>query len=752
MRDSIKTLVQYLYRELDIIASRRLYLVVLIAIPLFTILFLTTIFGKGAIENVPIGVVDYSNSRLSEEIRDELAASSTLSLDNNHIFTSEFEAIKAMQRMEIFGFLVIPDGYDKKLYSGIKPELTYFYHKSLLAIGEEVNGAFLTVLANVASSYLEESGMNGGLGSKSLKAVAMPLEINATPIYNSNLNFSVYITYPFILIFLQILLIILTVYTIGSDSHFKNIRNSILCSVKRAVPALAGKLLPYFIIFSTYTLAATYICFDLMGFPFSGNLYIPALSGILLIAATMAIGLAIVTFIPNLSIAISIASMYGALGATTCGITFPIDAMDKWVIVIAQLFPIRHFTHIYHNIIYLDAPFIYNLKGLAAILLFIILIPCAIGLHYKFTANKKTDTIKALSSNLSPIYGVMLIVLGGTIGYSLLYNLIYMPNTVEEVPIAVVDHSSTPISREYTSYLSATEGVQVYSYNQDYPASRQLLEEEKVRGIIYLPKDFAERINRGEEAIFILKGTTTSFLYYLTMQESAIGAMQDINNKYRSRIIEQLPVEGKLALSQAPQININGISLYNSKGGYATFLLPVVLIVALFQTMLMAIGVSRIANPSKCIRGFTLVYILISIIILGAVPLIFNLPFNGKFLPIMAFISLFLLVTAIFGTALSYTLPDKESVTLIVPFFSVGLIFLSGVSFPKEAMPHFWQLFGYLFPSTPAITGYIKLNSMGAPLSAVKNETALLIAQGVLYTIILYMLSKRVKKTSQEAL
>ncbi|MBQ3522099.1 MAG: ABC transporter permease, partial [Bacteroidales bacterium] len=101
--------------------------------------------------------------------------------------------------------------------------------------------------------------------------------------------------------------------------------------------------------------------------------------------------------------------------------------------------------------------------------------------------------------------------------------------------------------------------------------------------------------------------------------------------------------------------------------------------------------------------------------------------------------------TAIFATLLSSFYTDSESVNLIVPFFSVGLIFISGISFPREAMPLFWQATYYLLPCAPAITGYIKLNSMGADIVAASHEIYTLVAQCFIYGTILYTVCKTKK-------
>ena len=690
--------------------------ITLFILPIFTIIFLSSIFGNGQMENIPVGVVDYTNSKLSREIIAKINASQSLNI--GHRYTNEQEAHKEMQKLNIYGYLVIPPDFDEQLYSGKEPSLTYYYQKSLLATGEEVNGEFLTVLSDVAASLVEQSGMSADLTPAQAKAVAIPIEGNSFPIYNQDLDFTVYITYPFIFVFLQILLIVLIVYNLRSKSGDR-------------------RLLPYFIIFSIYSIAVNIICFKVLHIPLDNSLIIISIASLMLIAATISIGLIIALYIPNFSIAISIASMYGALDATMCGVTFPLEQMSPIIQVASLLFPVRYFTYLYHSIVYLNQSTIYSIVEIVPLILFIAPL---LFIDKKKLAQRLCNTP---STKLAKMYGVLLIALGGTVGYSILYNILYLPDIVKGVPIAVVDESNTPLSRKYTRYLDATEGISIYASGINFKEAQKLINERKIRGIMYLPSNFSSKIYKGEESSFIIYGTTTSLLYYLTIQSSSTAAMIQLNTEYRSEIINNLTVSEKLALSQAPQINVSGVALYNKDGGYAKFLLPAVLIVALFQTMIMAIGVYKGGDSKKSdtstITGFTSLYFLISLFVIGLIPIIFNLPNIGNLLHIFGFILLFLLVTAIFATLLSKLFIDSESVNLYIPFFSIGLIFLSGISFPRESMHAIWQLAYYIIPCPAGITGYIKLNSMGAELSAIHPEIITLTIQAIIYGCILYI-------------
>ena len=78
---------------------------------------------------------------------------------------------------------------------------------------------------------------------------------------------------------------------------------------------------------------------------------------------------------------------------------------------------------------------------------------------------------------------------------------------------------------------------------------------------------------------------------------------------------------------------------------------------------------------------------------------------------------------------------ERMSMLLYCLFFSVILFFLSGAVWPQSNMPRFWLAFSYIFPSTPGIQGFVRINSMGATLAQVRGEYLALWAQAGFYFV-----------------
>lgn len=336
--------------------------------------------------------------------------------------------------------------------------------------------------------------------------------------------------------------------------------------------------------------------------------------------------------------------------------------------------------------------------------------------------------------------------------YGLLYNYMYAPDLVRNVPVVVVDNSKTALSREYIRLLNATPQVDVIATGEDNVQAKELMKMDEAAGILYLPYDFSDRVSRGDESVFIMYETTSAFLYYLAMQEASASSMLALNDRFRPEMLVFLPSEDAAQLASVQPINVVGTALYNYTEGYGTYLIPAVLIVIMFQTLLMVIGMVsgderqfhslRNYSPSlgqamRLVTGKTFVYMLLyavfSLFLLGLIPLIFDLPDIGNVWNIIMLLIPFLMATSFFGLTASLFFTDSDAPLLMIAFFSVGLIFLSGVSYPLELMPWYWKLSHYLIPAAPATLAYVKLNSMGASMAGIHMEYITLWIQCAVY-------------------
>lgn len=350
--------------------------------------------------------------------------------------------------------------------------------------------------------------------------------------------------------------------------------------------------------------------------------------------------------------------------------------------------------------------------------------------------------------------GVIIFMIALPLGYPMLYAYIYNNELVHEVPMVVVDQSSTSMSREFSRKIDGSSEVNVVSYCAEMGEAKELLKNHKAYGILLIPKDFSKKVARGEQSTVSLYSDMSSMLFYKAMLITITEVSLDMGREIQLENLGWLTKEqGRIAT--AP-VEYESFALYNPQSGFASFLLPAILILLLQQTLLLGVGMLIGTKKSRHDRSYfltygnrqyigslrnvvgkatcyLLIYIVMTTWVLRVVPVIFKYPMLAQPDDLMLFLLPYLLSAIFFAITISAMVRDRETPMILFVFTSVPLVFLSGVSWPLAAIPEGWKWFSYLFPSTFGIQGFIKMNTMGADFWQVSREYHALWLQTAIY-------------------
>ena len=359
--------------------------------------------------------------------------------------------------------------------------------------------------------------------------------------------------------------------------------------------------------------------------------------------------------------------------------------------------------------------------------------------------------------------GVLIFFILVPLVYPLIYAFIYTNETIREVPAVAVDNSRSSLSREYLRKVDATPDVNIVTYCADMEEAKLMMKDRKAYGVIYIPADFSDNIARGKQTQVSLYCDMSGLLYYKALLLANTNVSLTMNADIK---VERAgnSTERQDEITAYP-IEYEDVALYNPTNGFAAFLIPVVLMLIIQQTLLLGIGLSagtarehnqfrdlvpinRHYNGTlRIVMGkglsYFMVYSLVSVYILCVVPWIFKL--NRIAIPgeLALFILPYLAACIFFSMTASIAIRNRETCMLLFVFTSVPLLFLSGISWPAAAIPPFWKYFSYIFPSTFGINGYVRINSMGATLNEVAFEYRALWLQAGFYFITACLVYRR---------
>ena len=127
-------------------------------------------------------------------------------------------------------------------------------------------------------------------------------------------------------------------------------------------------------------------------------------------------------------------------------------------------------------------------------------------------------------------------------------------------------------------------------------------------------------------------------------------------------------------------------------------------------------------------------------------PRFFGFSTLGQPLQLLALASLFVLATSFMGQAAGAWFKNPETPTLIFLGISIPQLFLTGFSWPREAIPKSVQAAGYIFPSDFAIDGIVRINQLGASLWEVLRDWRGLWCLALIYFALAVMSAFLVKR------
>ena len=357
--------------------------------------------------------------------------------------------------------------------------------------------------------------------------------------------------------------------------------------------------------------------------------------------------------------------------------------------------------------------------------------------------------------------GVLIFFILVPLAYPLVYAFIYTEEVVRDVPAAVVDNSRSSMSREFIRMVDATPDVRIQSYCADMEEAQNLIKEGRVYGIIYIPEEFARNISQGEQVSVSIFSDMSGLLYYKSLLMATTNVSLDMNKDIKIRRMGNTTARQD-EIGTAP-IEYEEVSLFNPQDGFASFLIPAVLILIIQQTLLLGIGLSagtaretnryqdlvplsrKYNGTLRIVLGkslaYFLIYAMISAYVLCAIPKMFSLVQIANPVTLLVFTLPYILACIFFAMTCSIFIHHRESCMMIYVFTSVPLLFISGISWPGAAIPDFWKVVSWIFPSTFGINGFVRINSMGATLADVLPEfRALWIHTGIYFitTCIVY--------------
>lgn len=340
--------------------------------------------------------------------------------------------------------------------------------------------------------------------------------------------------------------------------------------------------------------------------------------------------------------------------------------------------------------------------------------------------------------------GVLIVFFIACLVYPMVCGYVYNRELLNDMPIAVVDESNTALSREFIRRVDATPEVRVATRCNSMEEAKRMQKLSQVHGIIYIPDDFSNSINSGEQTTVGVYADVTSFFWYRNLALAASSVSLTMGGEIQAK---NLIAQGKTydqAVSAIQPFKPTQHLLYNP-GGYPSFILPIILILVLQQTLLIGIGMltGRVTEKDRLAASIQesthyhgllriifgralaifITYIPIMIYVLIIIPKYFNIPqLVESPMKVVWFITPFLLAVILLGMTIGVFFNNRENAIPFYIFMSVPMLLMTGLPWPREAMPAVWEMISHIIPSTDAANGFARMMTMGSSMAEISME------------------------------
>jgi len=353
-------------RELKLIFSNKVIILIFIAAPIVYAFLVGSVYKDASVFDLPIVVVDLDDTPLSAKVIEALD-------DNQYIKVVDIKYINGNLKDEVItknyhAIVTIPDRFEADIQQKRYPEIDVDVNAANMLTANYVSTGVQTVLsvinAGTEIETLKKKGISQSLAEKQYEA----FKINVTRFFNPSSNYLLFLLPGMLGTIMQQVFLLALALSFSKEFDDKTFEQITAIS-KSPMQILLGKSLPYFIIGMTLWIPLISISFPIFHIEYvKHQLTFWAVSSLFIISLIF-IGISVSTFFKNQLQATEALMVVATPSFIISGQTWPLQQMPNWVQWLANSIPLTHYTEAFRKMILMDADFSQVAKESIALLI-----------------------------------------------------------------------------------------------------------------------------------------------------------------------------------------------------------------------------------------------------------------------------------------------------------------------------------------------------------------------------------------------
>jgi ABC-2 type transport system permease protein len=363
-----------LRRELAFLASSFWDRAMLGLIPLVLLAVVSIELADGVLRDLPIAVVDQDGGSIARELTRRLDAAPGLSVAALPANMATAERLVRMR--EIYAVVLIPREASRSVMRGETGSIMAFYNASY----STASGAAMREIGATVQAYA------GQLAVREAAALAGPARVRAPPVgAQSAVLFNPQGSYELQLVgllhpaLLHLIFMVAVVSALGRELRDGTIGGWLSTAPAMAAAQVAGKLLPYFLVFMLWSLVVTAYLAGIRGWPIAGSpmLILAGYAGMYL--AYAGVSLLLIGLTSSMAQTLSLSGLYAGASFAFAGVIFPIESASAFARIWNAILPYTAFANLWSEQYVMGAPVAVSLRQIGIMLIFLV-VGAGIGL------------------------------------------------------------------------------------------------------------------------------------------------------------------------------------------------------------------------------------------------------------------------------------------------------------------------------------------------------------------------------------
>lgn len=351
------------HREIKHICQSKWDFALTLVVPLLVIVLFAAMFYQGKAQHLPVAVIDNDHSQLSQTIIHHIENNHNLHIAVQSVDLSD--AYQALNRLEVGGYIHIPDGAQVRLVRGEDANIHIASNQSFFSIGTGVSSGLTGSAKSAIKDFLQEHFANN------LPHVSTNVpHIKTSLLFNPNLSYELFLA-PFIVpAVLHLLLCCLIAFAIGQE--FKKQTVAIWLG-SSPVAALFGKISVYVAVIGFYTALWLVWLMVVRGWWVAGSLAMLVV-GYGLFYLSYALFAAMVVLVnKDAGKSFGILAIYGGSSMSFAGVSLPLNNAPRFTQIWSEIIPFTSFARLQTQTWVMGSPNMVVVPNLLILLLFVLI-------------------------------------------------------------------------------------------------------------------------------------------------------------------------------------------------------------------------------------------------------------------------------------------------------------------------------------------------------------------------------------------